>query len=200
MENKKRYMDEEVMKERRKKEEEELDKMEILDKIEIDDISYEMEEKEILTDYIYIKLPVDYFFEMPEELKRLKYPSEFRPPIIKTTLDTKTNLTFNILNKKIEEEELLDFTKKIRVLKNRTSNAFEKITLGIINHSELKISYFDYFNSVLDGTVYIFEFFVLLEECILYGTFNCPLEKYKYWKKVLPKIIKTMGFVKENKN
>ena len=198
MENNKKYMDEQILKIRIQRENEELDNLDISKELIIDDIKYEMEEKIILNDYLYIMLPKDYFFEMPDELKRLKYPSEFRPPIIKTTLDTEINLTFDILNKKLDDNDLIDFTKKIRNLKNRTVNSFEAISIGLIKNETFKISYFDYFNSILDGTIYILEFFVLLEECILYGTFNCPLNKYEFWKKVIPKIIKTIDITEKN--
>lgn len=196
MDNKK-YMDEQILKMRIEKENEQLDSIDISKGLIIDDIQYNMEQKIIINDYLYIMLPKDYFFEMPEELKRLKYPSEFRPPIIKTTLDTQINLTFNILNKKLNDNDLIDFTKKIRNLKRRTVNSFEAISIGVIQNETFKISYFDYLNSVLDGTIYILEFFVLLEECVLYGTFSCPLSEYEFWKKVIPKIIKTINIIEK---
>lgn len=48
----------------------------------------------------------DTFVDMPSSIVKLKYPSEQRPQIIKTSLDASVNFTFSLFNQEFEDSQV----------------------------------------------------------------------------------------------
>ena len=51
------------------------------------------------------------FVDLPELLARQKYPSEYRPTVIKTSYDLAVNFAFQYFEQKIKEEEIVTATR-----------------------------------------------------------------------------------------
>lgn len=194
--DKNKYMDEKIIKMKKLEKEDNLKNQDISESMIIDDEEYKMNEVILVYDFISIMLP-EYFIDMPQELSRLKYPSEFRPPIIKTSYDTKVNITFNVLEYEVNNEyiDLLDTIEKIKYIKGLNMGFVEYLDKKIIENEYFKICGFDYISTLIDGKLYNFEFIFPLGNALMYLTFSCPIDKYKIWKELIQKIVKTIKVV-----
>lgn len=97
------YMDELILKKREQKKIEMYTGLE--DGIYVDGKIVYFERKRLL-DTFSLMLP-DSWKQMPEEYARIKYPSEFRPQIIITTLDLSVNLGFTAFPNKIQSDDIM---------------------------------------------------------------------------------------------
>lgn len=65
----------------------------------------------------------DTFVDMPANLARLKYMSEQRPQIIKTSLDTTVNFTFSLYGIELPEEEIDSTIRQFKYLIQKVNPA-----------------------------------------------------------------------------
>ncbi len=139
--------------------------------------------KEVLFDErISIYLP-ETFVDMPSQVKELKYPSAFRPQIIKTTLDSTVNFAFNLLG----GDGLSGKTEEVA---NSFSIALKQTNPSIIFYDfsteEMsdgnKISIFDFTSFGLDQQVYNLMGILFVNGKILQATFNCLERDKDDWK------------------
>lgn len=70
-------------------------------------------QKETLQDTFSIYLP-DNIVQMPQEYARIKYPSEFRPSLIFTTMDLNVNIGFTVFPHAMKQEEMKPLAEHIR--------------------------------------------------------------------------------------
>ena len=69
-----------------------------------------------------IALPVD-FVTMPESIKKIKYPVESRPSLVKTSLDTSVNFSFTRTAQGMRENQLPMASKQMRMIIQRMNPA-----------------------------------------------------------------------------
>lgn len=123
------------------------------------------------------------FWEMPEELARIKYPSEFRPGLILTTLDLSVNMGFCMLPSQIQTKDSKQLADKMmRAIHRSNSNIsfYEFAGLG-----KLGGYYFTFKSHAMDSDVYNMIFSVPWKDTILQCSFNCLYPYYKEWKPVV---------------
>ena len=97
------YLDEEVLKFRNHLKRDTYNSIE--GGVYIGDEIVPFKEVMLFDEKVKIMLP-DTFVDMPSAIVKLKYPSEQRPQIIKTSLDTAVNFTFSLFNQELEESQV----------------------------------------------------------------------------------------------
>lgn len=159
---------------------------------------YEFEEKELFNEKLKIYIPKD-FEDMPQDARKLKYPSESRPEIIKSNEDGSIAITLNIIDSPLDEErveELKDGMKMI-IRKTNPANVFYKD--GVVEVDSKNIGYFEFKSSAIDDFLYNIMFFLEFQEKTLMGTFSCLYKDYKDWRDVAFQVVNTVRVVKEDK-
>ncbi len=140
-----------------------------------------------------IALPVD-FVTMPESIKKIKYPVESRPSLVKTSLDTSVNFSFTRTAQGMRENQLPMASKQMRMIIQRMNpaNIFFEEGQDVTDFS-YPFCWFDYKSYALDDQIYNFMYLMLLsEKIILHGCFNCKFELGKEWKDIVQQVIKTI--------
>ena len=158
---------------------------------------YEFEEKEFFEDKLKIYIPKD-FNDMSLNDRKLKYPSENRPEIIKCNDDGSICITLNVIDSPLSEdrvEELKDGMKMI-IRKTNPANVFYED--GILEVNEKNIGYFEFKSSAIDDFLYNLMFFAEFKEKTLMGTFSCRYSEYKDWRDVVYHILQTIKVNKDD--
>lgn len=137
-----------------------------------------------------IMLPTT-FVTMPQSMVRVKYQSENRPQIIKTSLDTSVNFTFSLVPQQVRPEQLLTLAKQFRTIIQRVNpanvfyNIFEEVT-----SSGIPICWFDYKGFAVDSQVYYMMYILPWKKYqLIHGSFNCAFREINDWKAVARQII-----------
>ncbi|MTK06693.1 MAG: hypothetical protein F8N38_06385 [Hungatella sp.] len=144
-----------------------------------------------ILDKISIHLP-ETFIDMPEEIKKMKYPSDNRPEVIKTSLNTNVNFAFNWLDKKnyINQEEDLVLQLKSVLLRTNPSFVFYE-------ESEHKTSggntvrTFDFKSYGIDEQMYNMMCIITFHGGTLHGVFNCLDRDSDDWKKIAGQVFQS---------
>ena len=128
----------------------------------------------ILDERAEVMLP-DTFVDMPANLARLKYMSEQRPQIIKTSLDTTINFTFSLYGIELQEEEIDSTIHQFKNLIQKVNPAcvFDEIVAekdrGGICHNIMYVK-------PIGGK-------------LLHGVFNCMYRDIAEWKSAALQVI-----------
>lgn len=157
---------------------------------------YEFEEKEFFDKKLKIYIPKD-FQDMPEDVRKLKYPSESRPEIIKCNDQGSIAITLNIIDSPLDEErvEELKDTMKIIIKKANPANVFYED--GVLEVNAKNIGYFEFKSSAIDDFLYNIMFFLEFQEKTLMITFSCIYKDYKDWRDIAYQVVSTLRVVKE---
>lgn len=141
---------------------------------------------------IELMLPVT-FIDMPELVANIKYPSQYRPPVIKTSLDGTVNFTFNIFDIKVEgsgglEEVVAHFQ---AVLKQVNP------AIKIFNYDEVlcenrSFRFFSYKSYGIDMQLYNLMCVTPIEDQVLQVCFNCVYNDYELWEDIAKQIFLTI--------
>lgn len=158
---------------------------------------YTFEQNGFFNEKLKMYIPND-FEDMDEKLSELKYPSSFRPKIIKTDETGSINITLNKIDQELNEdlvEELTDGMKSI-IKKMNPSNVF--YTQEVEEVDGKNIGYFEFKSPALDGFIYNIMFFFEFEGETMMGTFCCLYNDYEKWRDIAFQVIRTIKVVKEN--
>lgn len=141
-----------------------------------------------------ITLPIN-FVTMPDSIKKVKYPVESRPSLVKTSLDTGVNFTFTRVFQRLGEKQLSLASKQMRMIIQRIDPANIFFEEGQeVTDFYYPICWFDYKSYALDDQIYNFMYLMLLsEEIILHGCFNCKFDDGEEWKQIVSQVIKTIA-------
>lgn len=141
------------------------------------------ERKELLGKFS-ICLP-DMMRDMPEPFARIKYPSEFRPDIIFTTLDLSVNMGFSILRNNLQTKEVDQVTDRMMRTIHRANPTF--LFYQIENIEATKAAWFSFRGRSLDSDLYHMMMITPIGDELVFGVFNCIYQYYQEWKQaVLP--------------
>lgn len=147
-------------------------------------------EVELFNNQVSIKLP-DSFVDMPLGLAKIKYPSEQRPQIIKTNLDTTVNFSFNLFNTRIKDDEIADATTQFKDIIARLNPAYVFYHF-VIEGEPRKIGWFDFKSYCVDANVYNVVYLTRVKNKLLHGMFNCLYKDAVEWQDVLLQIMKSI--------
>lgn len=174
---------------------------------------YEFEPMELFEGMVSVYLP-KMFEDMSDNYAALKYPMNSRPQIIKTNKNTDINFSFNLIPQKVDVEHVQLFTAQMRKVIKTVQPATVFYDMKYIdmagniadslNDSEHQVdgrmimSYFDYKSPAIDGQIYNFMFFTLLEETVLHGVFNCRYRDADIWKDIFIQVMDSVRKIEED--
>lgn len=140
-------------------------------------------ERKKLLDRFLIYLP-DMVRKMPSDLARIKYPSEFRPNLIYSTLNLNVNMGFSLLQKlQVSNIEML----VDRMMKSIADANPEFRFFECKKMKKQDGMYFAFRSRAMDSPIYNMMLLTPLGEDVLLGNFNCLYSECQEWKRlVLP--------------
>lgn len=145
-----------------------------------------------------IMMPVS-FVDLPSNLAKIKYISEQRPQIIKTSLDTTVNLGFSMPDLEVYPEHIEELCKQ-------TKSALKQINPAIVFYegqveSDLPLGWFEFKSYGIDSNVYNLMFMTIVDKKLLHGIFNCNYNDAIEWRDAARQMMRTIKDVsKEGKN
>lgn len=152
---------------------------------------YEFEKVELLNGNMSIMLPKD-FVEMPIRMKKIKYPSNDRPQIIKTDLNGQVDFTFNYLELTMKEEQL---EKIVQQMKMMTKKLMPQYTFGedYFGNTQSGAYYgYEYMCNVLDGKLYTYVYGTCINERFMQGGFSCLIQDKNLWKEAVLQVCQSI--------
>ncbi|NRT72220.1 hypothetical protein [Clostridium beijerinckii] len=166
--------------------------------IKIGNRYYEFEEKDFFNEKLKMYIPKD-FEDMPEAARKLKYPSENRPEIIKSNEDGSITFTLNIIDSPLDEERVGELKDGMKMIIKKTNPANVFYEDGIIEVDSKNIGFFEFKSYAIDDSLYNLMFLFEFEEKTLMGTFSCRYSDYEEWRDVAFQVLKTIKVLKEEK-
>jgi hypothetical protein len=136
----------------------------------------------------------DSFINMPDEVKEIKYPTNFRPDIIKTNLSGDIDLSFSLLTnvEKIDVEVMaVDFINILR-------KSHKGVKLGDLNYLSkegfIKMRYFDFTLMGVDERLYHLIAMGEVNEKVLQVSFNCRENDIYKWQRAVMDIVGSIEY------
>ena len=164
--------------------------------VKIGDRYYEFEEKEFFDGKVKMYIPKD-FEDMPQDARKLKYPSESRPEIIKSNEDGSIAVTFKIIDSPLDEERVEELKDGMKMIIRKTNPANVFYEDGVLEVDSKNIGFFEFKGYAIDDSLYNIMFFLEFEGKTLMGTFSCKYKECKEWRDIAFLMIKTIKVVKE---
>ena len=130
-----------------------------------------------------IMLPTT-FVTMPQSMVKVKYQSENRPQVIKTSLDTRVNFTFSLLPQPVKAGQLSALAKQLKTAVQRVNPANVFYDLKEEQTDEkVPLCWFDYKGYAVDDQIYYMMYVTPWGgNKLLHGTFNCRFKDKDEWK------------------
>lgn len=141
---------------------------------------------EILEGKAEVMLP-DAFVDMPANLAKLKYMSELRPQIIKTSLDTTVNFTFSLYEIELSEKEIDSTIHQFKDLIQKVNPAY--VFEEIVIEKARNIGWFDFKSYGIDEQIYNIMYVKPINGKLLHGVFNCMYRDSGEWKDAALQVI-----------
>ena len=188
MEEKEEFFDEKILEFRRRARKEKYNSLETGMYVKNELVTFS--EVKLFNNQFAIMLP-DFLVDMPLGIAKIKYPSEQRPQIIKTSMDTTVNFAFNLFNMAIEDTQITDATKQFKNVIARVNPAYIFYHF-IIEEEPKKIGWFDFKSYCVDENVYNLVYLTVIRNTLLHGMFSCLYKDALEWQDVLPQIIKSI--------
>ncbi len=149
------------------------------------------ERRKLFDEKMSILLPVS-FEIMPEEIAKVKYPSEQRPQLIYSNAAGDVNFTFSLLDAQVKPSQIDEARDRFRgfIKKIQPANIFfekKEEELG-----DTRVAWFDFKNYGLDAQLYNLFYFTDVKGMMLHGIFNCKFKDAEVWKPVAEQVIKSI--------
>lgn len=157
---------------------------------------YEFEESEFFDEALKIYIP-NTFEDMREEARKLKYPSESRPEIIKCNEDGSIAITLNIIDSFLDEDHVKELKDGMKMIIKKTNPANVFYEDGVLEVDSKNIGFFEFKSSAIDDFLYNLMFFLEFQEKTLMGTFCCRYGEYKEWRDVIFEVLKKIEVIKK---
>lgn len=144
-------------------------------------------ETRLFQEKVGVVLPVT-FKDMPPEDARRKYPSEQRPPIIKTNVNGTVNFAFHLIEQEVEEELLKSAIRDMtRVMKRLHPT---NICLKIENGQGIHLPYasVEFTSLAVNENLYNMIVISPIGKQLLMLLFNCPFDIRDDWSHCLTEI------------
>ncbi|SFR92386.1 hypothetical protein [Anaeromicropila populeti] len=141
----------------------------------------------------------DQFIDMPLSVAKFKYPSEQRPEIIKTSLDTATNMAFNLLNIPLKPNETKNMTAQYKTIFKNMNPSYQFFDEAVENIGNTTVSWFDFKSYAMDDQLYNLLFITTAAGMTLHGIFNCVFGDYAEWKEAFHQMMMSVEDLTERK-
>lgn len=143
-----------------------------------------------------IYLP-DEFTEMPERLRRIKYPYENRPELILSDEAGAIDFTFKRLEQELEDEMVRELTEGMRSMLQRANPTHVFYESGIEQVEDKPIGFMEFKSTVMDGALYTLMYFLAFEGRAMMGTFCCNYKMYSDWRDIAYQVMRTIHILDE---
>lgn len=132
---------------------------------------------------------------MPEKFAKIKYPSEFRPKVIYTTLDLSVNMGFSLFHRKIKDEEIENICNRMMSALKREHSDYRFYGL----HKMKKITGYriSFRSHAMDSDLFNMILVAQLEKQTIMGNFNCLYKEYEQWEEMIILMWETIQTFKE---
>ena len=181
------YMDEEIIRLRNKNRE--INNLEY--GVYIKGEYIEFEPVKLFEDSMEVTLPKS-FIDMPLEIKKIKYPSEQRPQIIKTDLSFTTNFTFSLFNQKVSKDDLVEILDTFKTIVKNINPAIIFYQEDCIDIGDIKLFWFDFKGYAVDSPIYYIYYVTTIGGNLLHGIFNCLISDVDTYKHIAFMVIKSI--------
>ncbi|BFH17414.1 hypothetical protein WJ0W_002170 [Paenibacillus melissococcoides] len=152
---------------------------------------YAFEEQPFFDGKLTMYVPQD-FTDMPEQVRKVKYPYEARPPIVKSDETGSIAFTLNRIDHDLQEEWVEELTNGMRAGIRRTNPAHLFFSDGTEEANGNKVGYFEFKSSALDGFMYQLFFFFVFHGKTGMGTFSCRYADYDQWRDIAFQVMRTI--------
>lgn len=133
--------------------------------------------------------------QMPKEYARIKYPSEFRPQIILTTMDLSVNMGFTVFPNELIGDGKLKLLQHMREAVQRSNSDYKMYSCELL--PDIQGGYFAFRSHAMDSDVYNMLLLSDVENNLIQGNFNCYYEDYEKWKSIVLMMWNTISIPKE---
>ncbi len=143
-----------------------------------------------------IMLP-EIMLDMADKYKRIKYPNQNRPQVIKTDFNGDATITFSLLPVS-DTENALDISAQMGKLYGDMKKVWKQCVfydMGQVEAEELPVAWMDFRLFCIDGSIYNLLFMFQVEEQVVLGNFHCSFPQYDIWKPVILKLLTTIQIV-----
>jgi hypothetical protein len=185
------YTDEEILKKREAIREEKYNTLE--NGYYMDGKIINFKRKELLETFT-IFLP-DTMKLMPESYARVKYPSEFRPQKIFTTLDLSVNMGFTVFPSEIQSNEIQQLSERMKSAIHRSNPDYQMYSTE--NLMDTKGYWFAFRSHAMDSDLYNMMLAIPMEMKLVQCSFNCSYKEYQKWEKVVLMIWESIRALEE---
>ncbi len=188
------YLDKEIMEFRKSAKKSKYNSLET--GMYIKDMLVHFEETQVLNDKVSIILP-EGFVDMPSEIARIKYPSEQRPQVIRTSEDGTVNFTFSLYEVEFNEKQIEDALGQFKAVIRKVNPAF--IFYDFVIEKDKALGWFDFKSYGLDEQIYNVMYIIPVEGKLMHGIFNCLYRDILEWKEPVHQIMMSVTDLTQKK-
>ena len=141
---------------------------------------------------VHLQIP-EQFIVMPEEIKRVKYPSVNAPKFIITSLDSTVNICVNLLPVVLEEGQINTMSLQFQTaLKNFNPSIVIKRQSEGRTEQGNELEWFDYKGYQLDGQSYNRVYLIKMRKYVMHGMFSCMQKAENDWENIVEKFFEAV--------
>ena len=137
------------------------------------------------------------FIDMPDEIKEMKYPTNFRPEIIKTNLAGDINLSLSLLEEG-KDADIETLQSDLRSLLSKAHKGIKFLEAKKLNKEGfVEINCFDFILSGIDEKIYHMMGMGKTDRQIIQVIFNCREPDANAWKKAVIDIFENIELIRK---
>jgi hypothetical protein len=154
-------------------------------------LTIELETKSLLDNKVELKIPRD-FRIMPEDMIKIKYPSERRPTLVYSNESGGINVALNLTAHAANQDIIPDYKDNfVKSFKNMYPSAEWKDS-GVIEVNGRKVGYLELITPAVNAEIYNLMFFTDLDGRLLMCTFNCTKKDITEWAPIAKEIMNSL--------
>jgi hypothetical protein len=165
-------------------------------RVKTDDLNIETEKRTFFDSSFTMYIPGD-LMPMPENIAKIKYPSEVRPKIIFTNKKDTVNIGLNYTEQELLNEEVYAFRDAMKDAFTAVNPSSEILDSGELEIDGTNIGYYTFPNFAMGGQLYNLFFVLSLKGKALVCNFNCLKKDMLKWKLLFYGIMNTIGIKTE---
>ena len=137
------------------------------------------------------------FIDMPDEIKEIKYPTSFRPEIIKTNLAGDINLSLSLLEEG-KDADVETLQSDLRSLLSKAHKGIRFLEAKKLNKEGfVEINCFDFILPGIDEKIYHMMGMGKTDRQIIQVIFNCREPDANAWKKAVIDIFENIELIRK---
>lgn len=121
--------------------------------------------------------------QMPETYAKVKYPSEFRPKVILTTVDLSVNMGFTVFSQEISCEDIRGLAEHTMAVVHRANPDYRMYPIE--NLKKITGCFFSFRSHAMDGDFYNMILSAMVGGKLVQGSYNCPYKELEKWKVIV---------------